>query len=482
MDIVQERLTINGKQIGSNKNVLIYNPANIAQVVGEISVGSEIHVHEAVESASKAWQQWAEIPASERALYLTRTAQYIEKNCEALARLLVMEHGKVLRDAKHDLLGAANVLRYYSSLVHELDDRVIETSQGKMILARQPIGVVSIIVPWNYPIILAFLMLAPALLAGNTVVLKPSMSCPLTLTKILNEVSGYLPEGVLNIVAGSGASVGDAMVTHPMIRKVSFTGSTEVGRSILKGAADTIKNVSMELGGNDAAIILRDAVVNEHLIDEFIKGVFTASGQICYGIKRIYVCKEHYDSFVEKFTQAANKIVVGFGLDPETTMGPLNNKSQFDTVKNLIDNSKASGATVQTVGRIADNVSFEDGYYILPTIITNVSHEAEIVKEEQFGPVIPIIPFETEEDAIRMANDSEFGLGNSIWTADVDRGFKLGRKLQSGSVFVNIHRVGASAANMPFGGFKQSGIGRGHGVEGLYENTELQAIIHRTDM
>ncbi len=482
MDFVRETLLINGKRVETEKITQIYNPARLDQIVGEITMGSELHVNDAVEAASQAWQKWAEVPAHERAQYLQLTAEYIEKNCDELARLLVMEHGKVLQDAKVDLLSSANVLKYYATIVDELKDQVVENSQGKMILTRQPVGVVSVIVPWNYPIILAFLMLAPALLAGNSVVLKPSTYCPLTLTKILKEMSAILPDGVLNIVLGSGTTVGGAMVTHPKVRKVSFTGSTEVGRSILKGISDTVKNVSMELGGNDAAIILKDAVVNDQLINEFIKGVFTSSGQICYGIKRIYVHKDHYNHFVEQFTKAADNILVGFGLDPDITMGPINNKSQYETVKNLIEATKKSGANVKSVGRLADNVTLESGYFILPTIVTGVKHSDDIVQQEQFGPVIPIVPFDNEEEAIQMANDSEFGLGNSIWTSDVDRGFKLGRKLQSGSVFVNIHRIGASAANMPFGGFKQSGIGRGHGVEGLLENTELQAIINRTDM
>jgi len=325
-------------------------------------------------------------------------------------------------------------------------------------------------------------MLGPALMAGNTVVIKPSTYSPLALTKILKGAAKLLPVGVLNIVLGSGATVGEAMVSHPKVRKLTFTGSTEVGTGIIRSSANTIKNVSMELGGNDAAIILKDADINDRLINELVKGVFIGCGQICYGVKRIYVQHEKYNEFVERFVQAASSYKVGPGLDPQSTMGPVNNESQYKMVQQLISEAEENGATVTTVGEFVEGLNPADGYFILPTIVTNVKQDDPIVQSEQFGPVIPILPFDSEEEAISMANDTEFGLGNSVWTNDVERGFKIARKLQSGSVFVNIHRVGASAVNMPFGGFKQSGIGRGHGVEALYEQMELQALIHRTDL
>lgn len=482
-EFYNETMFINGSEKYSDQKASIYNPAMFNESVGEITLGSENNVNDAVEAAEKAWPLWRRTSAQERAQWLEETAKFIEENRDDLARMLVLEHGKVFQEAVGDLLGGANVLRYYSTLADEVEkDKLVENRQGKMILTRQSMGVVSIIVPWNYPIILACLMLAPALLAGNCVVIKPATYCPLTLTKVLKQMAQLLPKGVLNIIPGSGSTVGKAMSLHPSVRKVSFTGSTEVGANVIQNSAGTIKNVSMELGGNDAAVVLKDAEVDDKLIDELLKGVFTACGQICYNVKRIYVQREKYQAFVDRFIEAANKIRVGYGLNTEASMGPLNNKAQYESVVQIMAELKESNAQVHTVGKFVENTPLSEGYYVMPAVVTNVSQKDPIVQQEQFGPIIPILPFETEEEAIEMANDTEFGLGNSVWTKDVDHGFEVARQLQSGTVFVNIHRAGASAPNMPFGGFKQSGIGRGHGVEALHEQMELQALVHRTDM
>jgi len=473
---------IGGKEIGGTNFTSIYNPAKTTEKVGEISMGDVSHVHQAVDAAEQAWKSWRTVPVEKRAQYLTDAADYIAANVDELSRLLVLEHGKVLRECVIDLKSAEGVLRYYAGLTGAMDDVKIENHQGTMILTRQPVGVVSVIVPWNFPIILSFLMLAPSLLAGNAVVIKPPTFVPLTLTRILKHLAAQLPAGVLNIVTGSGSTVGTEMAEHPKIRKVAFTGSTDTGRSIMASAAKTIKKISMELGGNDAAIFLKDKPITDEVIQEAIAATFTAAGQICYAMKRIYVHRDNYQTFVDKFTEAAQSIVVGSGLNPDVKMGPINNKPQYESVLKLLERTKQTDAHVVQAGKLAEGTSPEDGYFILPTIVTNVKNSDPIVQEEQFGPVIPIIPFDTEEEVIEMANDSEFGLANSVWTSDEAHGFEVARQLQSGSVFINTHRLGASAANMPFGGFKQSGIGRGHGVEAVHEHTELQALIRRIDM
>jgi aldehyde dehydrogenase len=478
-----ESLFINHKEIPSNLTMKIYNPASKNDCVGEISLGSIEHVNQAVDTADEAWKGWAKTTPYKRGEIVGKLADFLESHYDSFAELLVRENGRISAEIKGDILGGANVLRYYSSLSEEvIKEEIIENHQGKMVLTRQPMGVTSIIVPWNSPVYLTCLMLGPALMAGNTVVIKPSSYCPLALTKILKGMSKLLPCGVLNIVLGSGLTVGEAMVNHPKVRKISFTGSTEVGAGIIRSSANTIKNVSMELGGNDAAIILEDADINEKLINEVIQGVFIGSGQICYGVKRIYVQNEKYQEFLQRFIEAANKIKVGPGLDLRSTMGPVNNETQYNSIKQLISQAEEQGATVTVAGEFVEGTNVSDGYFILPTIITNVNQDDPIVQNEQFGPVIPILPFDTVEEAIELVNDTEFGLGNSVWTNNIEKGFQIGRELQSGSVFVNIHRVGASAVNMPFGGFKQSGIGRGHGIDALYEQMELQALIHRIDM
>lgn len=476
-------LWIDGKSHDAEQKTLIYDPGNHNSAVGEMSMGTTADVDRAVQAAERAWTAWTLISPQRRGEMIAQVNQYIEQNLDRLSRILVLENGKLLSEAKGEILGSMQVLRYYASLADEVNrEKKIEDNRGTLILTRQPVGVVSVIVPWNSPIYLGFLMLAPALMAGNCVLVKPSTFAPLALTEILAEMSKCLPDGVLNVIPGSGSTIGNALVTHPAIRKVSFTGSTEVGRTILKDAAGTVKNVTMELGGNDAAIILESADVDEHLANELLQGAFCTAGQICYGVKRIYVHRSRYNAFLDAFMSAVGKMRVGHGLLEGASMGPVNNKQQFDFVNGLIAESRSSGARVEVLGNWVEGTDPNAGYYILPTVVHGVGQEAAIVQQEQFGPVIPLLSFSTEEEAIALANDSDFGLGNSVWSKDVGHALHVARKLQSGSVFINLHRLGASGVDMPFGGFKQSGTGRGHGIEALHEQMELQSIIHRTDM
>lgn len=482
-DFWREPMIIGGKTVITEDMTQICNPARVIEQIGEVPVGTEKHVSDAVEAAARAWPAWIRASVTERAGYLESTARYIEDHLAFLARMLVLENGKLLSEAVAEMEGSIGVLRYYAGLQKELSTDVIRADgRGTMVLTRQAAGVVSVIVPWNAPVQLGFLMIAPGLLAGNCIVAKPSTYAPLTLTHILLHLAQQLPKGVLNVVQGSGSTVGSALITHPKVRKISFTGSTEVGRTIGRQAARTLKNISMELGGNDAAIVLRDADINNRLFQELVKGVFGSAGQICYAVKRIYVHQEIYDTFLDGFIAACAEIRVGSGLNPTASMCPLNNKNQFRQVTELIEQTESAGAVVRAVGAWADDTNPLAGYFMLPRVVHGIDQQHPLVQDEQFGPVIPVLPFETEEEAVALANDTEFGLGNSIWTRDVEHGFELAKRLQSGSVFLNVHRVGASAADMPFGGFKQSGIGRGHSVEGLHEHTELQAIIHRIDM
>lgn len=474
---------IDGQPVDTKRRTVIHDPGDVATAIGEMALGSAEDVEHAVQAATRAWPTWAQVSPNKRGELLVAVNDYIEHNIDALTRQLVLENGKVATEAKSELMGSMQVLRYYASLADEVNrETQAEDGRGQLILRRQPVGVVSVIVPWNSPIYLGFLMLAPALMAGNCVIVKPSTFSPLALTEILIEMSKSLPNGVLNVIPGSGSEVGGALTTHPGIRKVSFTGSTEVGKVILRDAAGTVKNVTMELGGNDAAVVLDDVDVDRHLVRELLEGVYSTAGQICYGVKRIYVHQKHYDRFVEAFTAEAAAIRVGHGLDPAVSMGPVNNRQQYDFVRDLIDSSKASGAEVKPVGQFAEGINPEAGYFILPTVVYGAKQSDRIVQKEQFGPVIPILPFETDEEAVLFANDTDFGLGNSVWSRDFDHALRVARQMQSGSVFINVHRLGASGVDMPFGGFKHSGIGRGHGIVSLHEQMELQSIIHRTDM
>jgi aldehyde dehydrogenase len=287
-----------------------------------------------------------------------------------------------------------------------------------------------------------------------------------------------LPAGVLNVITGEGHPVGTELSTHPLVRRVMFTGSVGVGAKVLENASATLKRCTMELGGNDPALVLEDADLDK-TIPGLLKAVFTCSGQICYDVKRIYVHKNLYAKFVDRFTEAADGLVVGYGLDPKVNMGPLTTAPQFRSVSALIAETKAGRGKVVEVGKKAvSEEEWKNGYFIRPHIATEVDHGERVVSCEQFGPIIPIMPFATEDEAVGLANDTEFGLASSIWTEDEERGWNLARRIDAGTTFINTHAM-ASAVDMPFGGFKSSGLGRGHGEVGLEEQFELQTISTR---
>ncbi|MBC6457199.1 aldehyde dehydrogenase family protein [Actinomadura sp. HBU206391] len=462
----------------------VHNPARRSEIVGEHALGTASDIDDAVRAAHSAFGGWAGLGPHERARLLRDAAAELGGMIPELAMLLTREQGKVLWESRLDVGGAAHILGYYAGLAGELDeDRVLRADERVTVhVGRRPMGVTGVIVPWNSPVYLCFLGLAPALLAGNPVVVKPSEFAPLALGEVLAALARHLPDGVVNVVPGTGAEAGDALVRHPLVRKVFFTGSAGTGRSVLAGAAGNLKNVSLELGGNDPALVLESAHVTDALVGELVQGVYGNTGQVCFNVKRIYVHRSRYDDFTERYRAAVDEIVVGDGLDPRSTMGPLNNRAQFDKVNGLIDRARAAGATVHELGRKLDAGSFDDGYFLLPHVVTGLDPTAELVADEQFGPVVPILPFDDEDDAVRMANATEFGLGASVWSEDRDHARDVARRIHSGSVFLNVHRVGASAVDMPFGGFKGSGIGRGHGVAALEACTEPQTIADWRDV
>lgn len=271
------------------------------------------------------------------------------------------------------------------------------------------------------------------------------------------------------------------LTRHPGIRGIRFTGSTETGKQLIRDSADTVKNLGLELGGNDPAVVLEGARVTDRMVSEFVRGVYAGTGQICYNIKRIYVHRSHLDDFVDRFTAAVDELVIGDGLDPRVTMGPLNNEAQFRFVNELVERSAAGGAKVATVGKPLDPASWEDGWFVRPSVVTELTQGAELVQCEQFGPVVPILAFDTEEEAVALANQTEFGLAASVWDEDIDHAFEVASQIEAGTVFVNVHRIGASDVSMEFGGFKQSGLGRGHGWIAVEECSELQVLAHRPD-
>lgn len=474
-------LFVGGEEIPGELAV-VHNPARLTETVGHYSRAGTQVAERAVSAADLAFRSWAATPAPRRAELLLDGTADVEAEITGLATLLTREHGKILADATAELTNTVKTLRYYAGLADYVErERRTDDHRGRIIERHVPMGVVAVVVPWNYPVLLATLMFAPALMAGNTVVLKLPDNAPLTLSSVLRRLARRLPPGVLNVLAGPGREIGVHLTTHPLVRRVSFTGSTDTGRTIMRDASVNLKNLGLELGGNDPAIVLETATVDDALIDGLLSGTFMTTGQVCYAPKRLYVHRNNYRQFVDAFTAAAARIRVGDGLNPVVTMGPLNNQAQYDTVRQLIAASEQEGAQVRAVGEFIDTDGTE-GYFVRPTIVTGLSQDSALVQQEQFGPAIPILAFDSENEVVGLANDSEYGLAASVWSQDVDHAFDLARRIQAGSVFVNVHRVGASDPSMPFGGFKQSGIGRGHGEIALDEAMELQVLADRIDM
>ena len=464
----------------STSRIEVFDPADSAQVVGSVPRCSEEDAERAIREAHGAFSDWSRCPISERAGLLREAAGAVLVDLEDRAVTLVRESGKVIAEAQNEQRAASRTLEYYAEVAETFPlTEKLPSANGHVLVAREPMGVASVIVPWNAPILLALLGVAPALAAGNTVVVKPSSEAPLALMDFLRVVAERLPAGVLTVVTGTGADVGDVLVTHPLVRRVMFTGSTEVGRAVATAAMATLKRATMELGGNDPALVLHDADLEGDVVQEILRSVYATSGQVCYSVKRIYVHESLHDDFVERFTAASDSLVVGNGLDPRADLGPVINRSQLERVQGLADEARARGAKVASVGQKLDADAWEKGWFHLPTVITGVDHSFGVVSCEQFGPVVPIMPFRTEDEAVTLANDTEFGLASSIWTADEDRAFDLARRIEAGTTFVNVHRPGASGVDMPFGGFKQSGIGRGHGVVALEEQFELHTLSSR---
>lgn len=461
----------------------VRNPARIYETVGEYATGTAAQADHAVRSAHGAGWDWARLGFAARSRMLAAAVPDLRANVNERAALLTSEQGKVLWESLADAGGAASIIDYFTAVIEDFQTpKKAADERGNIITNRRPMGVTTVIVPWNYPIYLACQHIIPALITGNTVVVKPSELAPLSLTATLKIIAGKLPPGVLNVVPGSGAEVGSILASHPLVRKVLFTGSTATGRKILHAGADTIKSVGLELGGNDPAIVLEDSTFTDEMMSELVRGVYTGSGQICFNIKRIYVPETRQHDFREAFIAAADQIVVGNGMDERSTIGPVNNKAQFDRVHSLITKSANDGGTVTRLGHQLSPESWADGYFLLPTVVTGLHPRHELVTSEQFGPVVPIVPYTTEQHAIKLANDSEFGLAASVWSDDAERAMQVGSNLDAGSVFVNVHRMGASDMTLPFGGVKQSGLGRTHGVAVLEECTEQQVIAHRTDI
>ncbi|WP_054860552.1 aldehyde dehydrogenase family protein [Gracilibacillus sp. JCM 18860] len=457
------------------------NPTNPEEIVGFSPVNTQEDTRKAIDVAYETFTTWRRSSMDERIERMSRAIQKIkDATPPEIAQLLSREHGKALYDSKGEIAVSLMWMEFACDNVKEvLKNEVQRHDNGKTIIAKDAIGVVSAITPWNYPISLSTIKVAPALLAGNTMVLKPSPLAPLAVSKVIELIANEFPPGVLNLVHGGEADVGVELTSNPKVAKIAFTGGTETAKHIMKAAADTIKHMTLELGGNDAAIVLNDFDVNdEKAMRRIVISNFLTAGQICMIAKRIYVDKSIYDSFVERYIEAANKwIRVGDPFDKNVTIGPVNNEKQAKYVQSLIDDAKSKGgAQVVKLGEILDQALYEKGYFMQPTVVLGASQDDPIVVEEQFGPTVPILPFEDEEHAIHLANDSIFGLTSSVWGGEEEHAIEVAKRIQAGTTMINTAAVQGLDVRFPFGGVKQSGIGREYGKEGLLAYTDTHVI------
>ena len=439
--------------------IQIINPAKFSEIVGQVEESSPADVDRALDQADHAFRTWSRVPPSERASRMLDAARDLRKALPELTKLFTRENGKPLREAEIDIRRAIELMEVIAADIPEWSKPMLIERNQPVWARHRPRGITAVISPWNSPVLLSFKRFVPAIATGNTAIVKPASYCPLTLLECVRVINRYFPPGVLQMVAGSGSEVGERLTTDERIRTIAFTGSTETGRRIMELASRTVKKVFMELGGNDPAVILEDARLDAAAITRVRSAILRASGQVCIAIKRIYVHHSRLSELVDKLEESFGQVVVGDGLAPETTMGPLNNKSQFDFVTGLIDKCVQRNLRVLIKGRKLSTANWNEGFFMLPSIVLGAREDDDIVRCEQFGPVIPIMPFDSEEDAIAMANRTPYGLRASVWTEDHAHAEVVADRLEAGAVFLNNHGIFRDL-HIEFPGIKQSGFSR----------------------
>jgi acyl-CoA reductase-like NAD-dependent aldehyde dehydrogenase len=454
---------IGGELVRGEDSFPVIDPAT-EQLVAECPAASSALVDAAMQAAAAALPQWSRDRDRRRAA-ITAMGDTIAQHADLLAHVLALETGKP--NAGFEVKGAELHARFWADFEIPVDVIHDDASQ-RVTLERFPAGVVVAITPWNGPLVMLANKLACSLLVGNTVVAKPSPFTPLSTLVLGSLLRDVFPPGVLNLIAGDD-EVGKALVAHPRTNLISFTGSVDAGRSIARAAAEDLKRVCLELGGNDAAIVLPDIDLDT-VVPKLYRGAFAGSGQICVAIKRLFVHSSIYDSVVERLAAIAGEAKLGGPFEAGVTMGPLTTQPQFRRVIDLVDDARDAGGEILTGGQPLDR----RGFFYPPTLIGKVASGTRIVDEEQFGPALPLITFDDADEALSLANDTSYGLGGSVWTSDIHRGIELARGLESGSAWVNRHP--AVGPDLPFGGFKRSGIGRENGLPGIDHFAELKTV------
>jgi aldehyde dehydrogenase (NAD+) len=463
---------IDGELVTTAKALDVVNPAN-EQVIGQVPACGAEELDRAVAAARRAFKTWSKTPVDDRRAVIQKMAAAIDANFDELFRLLTAEQGKPHQQAQFEIGGCSAMMNAQSTLT--LEETINEDSDTRLSRTRRvPVGVVGGIVPWNFPVLMAVQKIAPAILSGCTIVLKPSPFTPLTTLKFAELIKDIVPAGVVNIITGEDA-LGPMITAHPDIDKITFTGSTATGKKIMEGASKDLKRITLELGGNDASIVLPDADVAK-VAEQLFWSSFTNAGQICVAAKRIYIHEDIYDEMSAAIAAYAKTVTVGDGANQGTGVGPIQNKKQFDRVCELIEDAKTNGYKFLVGGDVDPSGS---GYYVPITILDNPPEDARIVAEEQFGPVMPLMKFSSDDEVIARANNSEYGLAGAVWTKDTERGVKIAEQLETGTVWINEFLHLSPFA--PFGGHKQSGFGAEYGIEGLKEFTYSQVITVKKD-
>lgn len=462
-------LVIGGRKVETPSSLDVINPST-GVVVGAMPLATARDLDSAISAATKAFAAWRQTSETERADACRAVAKTIEAHAEELARLLTLEQGKPLNGlgSRFEIGGAVAWTRFTSDL--SLPVEVLQDgAEGRVELHRKPIGVVGSITPWNWPVMIACWHIIPAIRAGNTVVIKPSPLTPLSTIRLVELMNETLPPGVVNVITGEN-EIGSLMSSHPGIAKVTFTGSTATGRKIMQNAAGTLKRLTLELGGNDAGIVLPDADPQK-IVEGLFWGAFINGGQTCAALKRLYVHDSLYDAVCDELVKYASQVVVGDGLSEKSTLGPVQNQRQFDIVSTFVNEARDKGGRVLIGGNPAEG----PGYFYPVTLVADVDHGCRLVDEEQFGPALPIVRYSDVDDAVAKANASSMGLGGSVWGTDLAEAKRVAGRIEAGSVWINKH--GAIQPNAPFGGVKQSGFGVEFGVEGLKEFTTVQTVF-----